>query len=205
MIEDTGSVDGLESQVLVVEMTDKQTLGGEGVRLDIDVGSRDASQEARLSDVRETADDQCARVGVDGRQTTKMLSNLVQVEERVLQSLDNGGHATQRGPLELLALEERLSVLEKSDVISGNGLDQMFRSRKLTQGDPEMVGIVEGVEQILVEGVDVLQAREAVEDGAKLLGEGLLGELDFSGVEAYESVSANRSCWRERAPYLGYG
>ena len=205
MIEDTGSVDGLESQVLVVEMTDKQTLGGEGVRLDIDVGSRDASQEARLSDVRETADDQCARVGVDSRQTTKMLSNLVQVEERVFQSLDNSGHATQRGPLELLALEEGLSVLEKSDVISGNGLDQVFRSRKLTQGDPEMVGIVEGVEQILVERVDVLQAREAVEDGAKLLREGLLGKLDFSGVEACEDVSANRSCWRERAPYLGYG
>jgi hypothetical protein len=41
----------------------------------------------------------------------------------------------------------------------------MFRSRKLTESNSEMVGIVESVEQILVERVDVLQAGEALEDG----------------------------------------
>jgi hypothetical protein len=32
-----------------------------------------------------------------------------------------------------------------------------------------MVGIVEGVEEILVERVDVLETRETLEDGAELL------------------------------------
>jgi hypothetical protein len=56
-----------------------------------------------------------------------------------------------------------------------------------------MVGIVEGVEEILVEWVDVLQTRETVEDGAKLLRKGLLGELDLSGVESCEEKRLNVS------------
>jgi len=47
-----------------------------------------------------------------------------------------------------------------------------------------VVGIVECVEKILVEWVDVLKTRETLEDGAKLLREGLLGELDLSSVES---------------------
>lgn len=47
-----------------------------------------------------------------------------------------------------------------------------------------MVGIVEGVEKILVERVDILKTRETLEDGAKLFRKGLLGELDLSCVES---------------------
>lgn len=56
-----------------------------------------------------------------------------------------------------------------------------------------MVGIVEGVEEILVEWVDVLQTRETVEDGAKLFRKGLLGELDLSSVESCEEKRLNVS------------
>jgi hypothetical protein len=52
-----------------------------------------------------------------------------------------------------------------------------------------VVGIVEGVEKVLVEGVDVLEAREAVEDGGELFGKRLLGELDLSSVEGCLCVS----------------
>lgn len=46
-----------------------------------------------------------------------------------------------------------------------------------------MVGIVEGVEEIFVEGVDVLQSWEAVKNERQLLREGFLCELDFPGIE----------------------
>lgn len=46
-----------------------------------------------------------------------------------------------------------------------------------------MVCIVQGVEQIFVEWVNVLQPWEAVEDGLEFLAEGLSCELDLSRVE----------------------
>lgn len=59
----------------------------------------------------------------------------------------------------------------------------MLGRGELTKGDSEVVGIVEGVEQILVERMDILQTGKAVEDGAKFFRKGLLGELDLSSVE----------------------
>lgn len=165
-------------------MTDKQTLGSEGVGLDIHIGAGDASEEAGLSNVGVTADEQGPGVGVDGRKTAEMLADLVEIQQRIFQSLDERGHATESGSLELLALVERLCVFQKADVISGNGLDKVLGSGHLAKGNLEVVRIVEGVEQILVERVDVLKPGKAVEDGAELVGEGLLGELDLSGVES---------------------
>lgn len=46
-----------------------------------------------------------------------------------------------------------------------------------------MVGIVEGVEEIFVEWMDVLQTRKAIKNGLQLFTECLGGELDLSGVE----------------------
>lgn len=66
-----------------------------------------------------------------------------------------------------------MAVLEESDVVSSYGLDQVLRSRQLTKGNLEVVGIIQGVQQVFVERVDVLQTREAVENGVDLLGEGL--------------------------------
>ena len=59
----------------------------------------------------------------------------------------------------------------------------MFCGRKLTQRNSKMVGIVECVEQILVEWVDVLQARKALEDKAEFFRKSLLSELDLSHIE----------------------
>lgn len=192
VVQDTGGIDGLEAQVLVVEVADEQGLGCEGIGLDIDVGAGDAAQEARLADIGVAADEQGAGVGVDGGQTAEMLANLVEIQQRVFKALDDGGHAAQAGLLELLALEERLAVLEEADVVAGDGLDQVLGGRQLAEGDAEVVGIVEGVEQVLVERVDVLETGEGLEDGAQLLGEGLLGELDLAGVEGCERpVSAD--------------
>ncbi|KAH3661414.1 hypothetical protein OGAPHI_006821 [Ogataea philodendri] len=54
-VQDTRGVNGLETQVLVVEMTHVQRLGGERVRLHLDVGLGDASEETGLTNVGVTA------------------------------------------------------------------------------------------------------------------------------------------------------
>ena len=46
-----------------------------------------------------------------------------------------------------------------------------------------MIGIIEGIEEIFVERMDILESREAIEDERQLFGEGFLGELDLSGIE----------------------
>ncbi len=53
------------------------SLGGEGVGLDLDVSPGDLVDEAGLSYIGEPADEQGPGVGVDGRQTTQVLTDLV--------------------------------------------------------------------------------------------------------------------------------
>lgn len=50
-----------------------------------------------------------------------------------------------------------------------------------------MVRIVEGIQQILMEWVDVGETRKAVEDGGEFLGEGGGGVLDFADVEGADA------------------
>lgn len=71
----------------------------------------------------------------------------------------------------------------------------MFRSRQLSERNLEVVGIVKGVEKIPVERVDVLEARETVEDGCDFLGESLCGILDLSDVESYDVSGLVVSIW----------
>jgi hypothetical protein len=112
-----------------------------------------------------------------------MLSDLIEVEEGIFKPSADGGHSTQCCSLELFALEKGLSIFEKSDIVSRYDLDEMFCGRQLPEGYSEVVCIVESVEEVFVEGMDVLQAGEAVQDEGKLLSECFLRELDLSGVE----------------------
>lgn len=72
-----------------------------------------------------------------------MLADLVEVEKGLLQLLDNGGHTTEGSALQLLALEERLGVLDEADIIAGDGFDEMLGGAKLAEGDAELYNILE--------------------------------------------------------------
>ena len=170
-------------------MTNEQALSSESVWLNIDIGSGDTLQETRLSDIRVTADEKSAGVWIYRRKTSQMLADLVEVDKRVFKSAADGGHTTESSTLELLALEERLSILEKSDIVAGHSFDQMLGCGELTKGDTEMVSVVEGVEEILVERMDILKSWEAVENESDLFTEGLLGILDLTGVKVCKLVS----------------
>lgn len=112
-----------------------------------------------------------------------MLSDLLKVYQGILQPLANGGHATKRGPLERLALEQRLCIFEESHIVSGDSLYQSLCCRYGAEGYSEVVGIIEGIEKIFVERVNVLQPWKAVEDGLELLAECFRRELDLSRVK----------------------
>lgn len=117
-----------------------------------------------------------------------MLPHLFKIDERVFETLADGGHATQRRAFELFALEQRLAIFEQTNVIARNRLYQSLGRVQLTKCDSEMVGIVEGVEQILVERVDIREAWETVENRCNLLREGLGRVLDFTDVEGANTV-----------------
>ena len=153
--------------------------------MDIDIRPCDAAQETRLAHVGVTADEQGSSIRVDGRQTSKMLSDLIEIQKGIFETLDEGGHATECSSFQLLALKERLAILDQPNIVSGNSLDQVFGGRELAESDAEMVGIVEGIEKIFVERMDVLKSGKTLENGTKFLGEGLLRKLDLSGVERY--------------------
>lgn len=112
-----------------------------------------------------------------------MLANLVKIEERVLQSSADSCHSTQCSTLELFALEERLSIFKETDIISRHNFDKMLCRRQLAKGDLEVIFIVKGIEEIVVEWVDILHSRKSIQNQRYLLREGLLGELDLSGVK----------------------
>lgn len=56
-----------------------------------------------------------------------MLSHLLEVDKGVLETLADGGHATQGRALQLLALEQRLRVFDQADIVSRHRLDQVLR------------------------------------------------------------------------------
>lgn len=105
VIKNSRSVNGLEPEVFVIEMAHEQTLGGEGVRLNIDIGAGDRPQKARLSDIGVATDQEGPGIGIDGGQTTEMLSHLLEVDQRVFETFADGCHAAQGRALELFALK----------------------------------------------------------------------------------------------------
>ena len=65
--------------------------------------------EARLPNVGKSREQQRAGVGVEGGQTREMPPNLLEVGQGCLLPLQEGAHAPQGRPLELLAAVERVT------------------------------------------------------------------------------------------------
>lgn len=93
VVEDSGRVDDLPAEVLVVHVADEKTLGREGVGLNVDVGAGDLVDERRLSDVRVAADEEGTGGRVDGGETRHVLADLLEVGEGVLLATHDGGHS----------------------------------------------------------------------------------------------------------------
>ena len=131
-----------------------------------------------------------------------MLAHLLEVYKRIFQPPADRSHAAKGCALELLALEERLCVFEETDVVSRDCFDEVLSGRELSKGYSEMVGVVKGIQEVLVEGMYVLKTGKSLylglvsipQSGSRstrrtknqrqLFSKGLLGIFDLACIEA---------------------
>ena len=188
VVQNTWRVDYLPARVLVVAVTHEQVLGGEGIRLHINVGIGDIVDEGGLADVGEARHDQSSRVCVDRWQPAQMLSDFFQVAQTGLELFDQGARATQSCALQLLCAIQGVSVLEQANVVVGDAVADALGLVDVAEGELVVIAVVEHVHQVGVEGVDVVQLREPLDDSCQLLIDSLLHELDFAHVELADSL-----------------
>mmetsp|Transcript_24946 Transcript_24946/g.47820 ORF Transcript_24946/g.47820 Transcript_24946/m.47820 type:complete len:257 (+) Transcript_24946:1583-2353(+) len=187
MVQDTGRVDDLPPQIFVVRVTYEETLGGEGIRLDIHVGACDFVHEGTLTHIRQSAHEQRPRIRIQRRQSAHVLPDFLQVTQTRLLPLQNGAHPTQRRPLETLASVQAVAVLDHADHVAGDAVAELLGRVDLTEGELVVISVVEGVAEVGVEGVDVGEAREVGEHGRESVRDCLLGEFDFAHVKVTNS------------------
>ena len=183
LVQHARRVEHLPAHVLVVHVADVQRLGGERVRLHVDVRARHLVHERRLADVGVAGDDDRPRRRVDRRQAHQVLAHLLEVLEGALLALEHGAHAAERGALERLAAVERVAVLEQLDVVLADAVDQLARDVQLAERELVVVAVVQHVDQVGVERVDVLEPREVGERERQFLVAGVLHVLDLAHVK----------------------
>mmetsp|Transcript_4667 Transcript_4667/g.9863 ORF Transcript_4667/g.9863 Transcript_4667/m.9863 type:complete len:282 (-) Transcript_4667:279-1124(-) len=183
MIEDAGGVDDLPPEVAMIAVSDVEGFGSEGVRLHLDVGPRDLVQKGRFADVGEAAKEEGTSRRVQGRETTHVLPDFLEVREGRLLPLQHRAHPTQRRPLEALAPVQGISVLDHAYHIAGYGIAKTLGRVDLTERQLVVIAVVEDVAEVGVEGVDVGEAGGVLEDLGEAFVDGLLGELDLAHVE----------------------
>jgi len=98
-----------------------------------------------------------------------VLPYLLEVLERPLLPLHHRAHSAQGGTLERLAAVERVSVLEKLDIVAADPVDQLLGEVELAEGELEVVAVVQHVDEVRVERMDVVQAREVGQDLSELV------------------------------------
>ena len=93
MVENTWSIDYLPPHIPIVEVTDEERFGGEGVRLNVDVRTGDLVDEGGFADVGVAADEEGAGSRVNGGQTGDVLPDLFKVGQGVLLAAHDCSHA----------------------------------------------------------------------------------------------------------------
>lgn len=164
VVQDARGVDYLETQVVELGVADVQSLGGEGVGLDLDVRPADAVDEAGFADVGVAGEQNGALVGVYGGQPRHMFPHLLEVRQRRPDLADHSAHPTQSRPLQGLASVEGIGILDEFEVIATHIVDHILGRFDMAQGQFVVVLIVEDVEEVTVEGMDVLHLGEVLED-----------------------------------------
>jgi len=169
-----------------------------------DVGVGNLVDEAGFTGIGETSDQEGTSVRVDSGHSCQMLSDFFEETERRTESLDNLGHSKQKnvkekfwqrlwipsesGSLEHFASIQGITVLQESDVILSDTVDEVTSSVDVAQGDFVMIFVVDDVDKISIEGVDIVELGEAFEDFGEFFMDVFTGELDFSHVEGSDSV-----------------
>lgn len=124
--------------------------------MNVDVGTGNLVDERGLSDVGVTADEESTSGRVDRRETRHVLTNLLEVSERILLTTHDGGHTSESCLLELFASVKTVSEFEQTAVIFSNLNDEVTGSIELTKREFVVVLVVKDVEEGGKERVKVL-------------------------------------------------
>eukprot|EP01085_Mycamoeba_gemmipara_P002450 Mycagemm_TRINITY_DN7815_c0_g1::TRINITY_DN7815_c0_g1_i1::g.2450::m.2450 type:complete len:176 gc:universal TRINITY_DN7815_c0_g1_i1:531-4(-) len=117
-----------------------------------------------------------------------MLAHLLEEGQRGALLLHNGTHATKRSALESLAAIQRVAILEQAKVLLAEIIDEGTCSIKLPQGKLVVVAVVEYIDEISVEGVDVIEYGELVQNDGELIVIALRRELHLPDVETPDTL-----------------
>mmetsp|Transcript_38297 Transcript_38297/g.114685 ORF Transcript_38297/g.114685 Transcript_38297/m.114685 type:complete len:752 (-) Transcript_38297:278-2533(-) len=183
MVQYTGGVHDLPTEVSIVGVTDIEGLGREGVRLHVDLGPRNLVEEGGFADVGESAQQQSPGGRIQGGEAGHVLPHLLQIGQTRLLTLEDRAHPSQGGALEALATVEGIAVLDHPDHIAADGVAQGAGGVDLSEGELVVIAIVQDVGQVGIEGMDIREAGKIVEDLSETIRDGLLGELDLAHVE----------------------
>lgn len=85
-----------------------------------------------------------------------MLTDLLEVSERVSLTLHDCRHTTERSTFKLFATVEGICEFQKTGVILCDGINQVLCSVDLTESELVMISVVQHIHQIRVEGMDFL-------------------------------------------------
>ena len=117
-----------------------------------------------------------------------MLPDLLQVRQTRSDPLQHSAHTTKSSDFQTLATVQGVTVLEELHVVFSNLADQVSSGVDLAKSELVVILVVEDVEEVSVERVDLVEARELFDDGGELLVEVGLCVLDFAHVELAEAV-----------------
>ena len=189
VVQDSRCINYLPPSIFVIAVSYEQILRRESPVLDVNVGIGHVVYEGGLSDVGETCHDESPGVGVDRRQSREMLADFFQIRERGLQLLHQGAGSTESCSLELLAAVQTVAVLQKAHVVVGDGVGDVFSLVYVAEGQLVVISVVEHVHQVRVEGVDVIQFGEAVNNSSHLFVDRFSHVLDFSHIELPDALN----------------
>mmetsp|Transcript_61413 Transcript_61413/g.163386 ORF Transcript_61413/g.163386 Transcript_61413/m.163386 type:complete len:205 (-) Transcript_61413:121-735(-) len=183
MVENTRRIDHLPPHVVVIQVPHEQRLRRKRVWLHVHIGRGDNVHKGTLSDVWVASEDQRSSRRVDGRQSAQMLSDLLEIRQGSREFLHHGAHTPKGSALEHFCLVQTVRELHHANVVLRDVLENLLARVNLPQRELVVVAIVEHVAEIRVEGVDVVDLGEVLEDLFESLAERGLAELHLAHVE----------------------
>mmetsp|Transcript_3081 Transcript_3081/g.6284 ORF Transcript_3081/g.6284 Transcript_3081/m.6284 type:complete len:211 (-) Transcript_3081:382-1014(-) len=163
-VQNSRGVDHLPPAVLIVKMSNEEGLGGEGIRFDLHSCIGHLIHEARLANIRVPRQDQGPSGRVNRRQPGEMLPDFLKVRQRRLELLHRSAHTSQTCSLEHLALVCRVCVLQQTDVVLRDVVDDVAYSRNLAESQLVVIPVIQDIAEVRVEGMDVVESGKFLQD-----------------------------------------
>ncbi|GIX61628.1 enoyl-CoA hydratase/carnithine racemase [Babesia caballi] len=160
VVQQTGGVDDLPPEVVMVEVAHVEAFRGEAVGLHVHVGLADLVHEAGLAHVGVAGQQEGPGVWVYGGEPRHVLPDVLQVLEAAAQLLYHLGHAPQSGDLERFAPVCGDGELDEAHVLLCDFVEVAASGIAVPQRQLVVVAIVQDIEKVAVEGVDVLREVE---------------------------------------------